>query len=133
VPATLTPVPALPLTVNGKLDAARLPEPARPRAAGPPPERGTASARPADDPGEPDPPERIAELWQQLLGVPVGRDDNFFELGGNSLLAVRLNALQRSNGFPGSQLKHIFRNPTPRRLAAVITQPVGRPVPQEEA
>ncbi|MER5796555.1 amino acid adenylation domain-containing protein [Streptomyces sp. NPDC001980] len=133
VPATLTPVPALPLTVNGKLDAARLPGPAGPRGSGTPPEHGAASARPADDAGEPDPPERIAELWQQLLGVPVGRDDNFFELGGNSLLAVRLNALQRSNGFPGSQLKHIFRNPTPRRLAAVITQPVGRPAPQEEA
>ncbi|MET9075752.1 amino acid adenylation domain-containing protein [Streptomyces sp. NPDC004232] len=133
VPATLTPVAALPLTVNGKLDAARLPAPAPPRATGTPPEHAAAPARPAAEAGEPEAPERIAELWQQLLGVPVGRDDNFFELGGNSLLAVRLNALQRSSGFPGSRLKHIFRNPTPRRLAAVITQPVGRPAPQEEA
>jgi hypothetical protein len=72
-------------------------------------------------------------VWQELLGVPVGLDDNFFELGGNSLLAVRLNTLQRTAGFPGSQLKHIFRNPTPRRLAAIIGPPSGARANQEEA
>ncbi|MEU6382445.1 amino acid adenylation domain-containing protein [Streptomyces bauhiniae] len=126
LPATLTPVPSLPLTVNGKLDTARLPEPARghdtaPAADGVAPREPAAAA------------DRLARVWQELLGVPVGVDDNFFELGGNSLLAVRLNTLQRTTGFPGSQLKHIFRNPTPRRLAAIIGPPAGGRTTQEEA
>lgn len=146
LPATLTVVPALPLTANGKLDAARLPAPS-PR---------QAPARPAEEPSgraalpassgphsaapraggtadTPDTAHQLCEVWQQLLGVPVGVDDNFFEMGGNSLLAVRLNALQRSTGFTGSQLKDIFRNPTPRRLAAVIGPPPAGRHPQEEA
>ncbi|MEU9192145.1 non-ribosomal peptide synthetase [Streptomyces hundungensis] len=137
LPATFTAVAALPLTVNGKLDTARLPEPARGREAAPP--TGAAGTGPdarEETPGAAEPHDAAAQLaavWQELLGVPVGRDDNFFELGGNSLLAVRLNALQRSNGFPGSQLKLIFRNPTPRRLAAVMGRPANGPTPQEEA
>ncbi|WP_406472400.1 non-ribosomal peptide synthetase [Streptomyces sp. NBC_01615] len=146
LPATLTVVPALPLTANGKLDAARLPvpsprqAPARPaeepsgRAASPAP-TGPHSAAPraGGTAGAPDTAHQLCEVWQQLLGVPVGVDDNFFEMGGNSLLAVRLNALQRSTGFTGSQLKDIFRNPTPRRLAAVIGPPPAGRHPQEEA
>ncbi|MGM1061408.1 non-ribosomal peptide synthetase [Saccharothrix sp. Mg75] len=132
LPATLTAVPSLPLTVNGKLDATRLPPPAHGHDTDPP--SATTDAGPDVPPEEPaDAASLLAQVWQQLLGVPVRRDDNFFELGGNSLLAVRLNALQRSNGFRGSQLKHIFRNPTPRRLADVIGPPSdGRPR-QEEA
>ncbi|MFC7264616.1 non-ribosomal peptide synthetase [Streptomyces lutosisoli] len=146
LPATLTVVPALPLTANGKLDAARLPvpsprqAPARPaeepsgRAASPAP-TGPHSAAPraGGTADAPDTAHQLCEVWQQLLGVPVGVDDNFFEMGGNSLLAVRLNALQRSTGFTGSQLKDIFRNPTPRRLAAVIGPPPAGRHPQEEA
>jgi acyl transferase domain-containing protein len=34
---------------------------------------------------------RIADIWQQLLGIErIGIYDNFFELGGHSLLATRL-------------------------------------------
>ncbi|MEV7199200.1 non-ribosomal peptide synthetase [Streptomyces griseoluteus] len=126
LPATLTPVPSLPLTVNGKLDTALLPEPARGHDAAPQ-QDGAAPREPAAA------ADRLARVWQELLGVPVGVDDNFFELGGNSLLAVRLNTLQRTTGFPGSQLKHIFRNPTPRRLAAIIGPPAGGRTTQEEA
>ncbi|WP_406333660.1 non-ribosomal peptide synthetase [Streptomyces sp. NBC_00203] len=141
LPATLTVVPALPLTANGKLDAARLPVPSLLQApappAGEPSGRAAPSAQSAPRAGgtadAPDTAHQLCEVWQQLLGVPVGVDDNFFEMGGNSLLAVRLNALQRSTGFTGSQLKDIFRNPTPRRLAAVIGPPPAGRHPQEEA
>ncbi|KPC60633.1 hypothetical protein ADL29_28345 [Streptomyces chattanoogensis] len=62
---------------------------------------------------------RMSRIWQQAIGLPVGPDDNFFEVGGNSLLAVRLNAALRQDGFVGVQLRDIFRHPTPRRLVAV--------------
>ncbi len=35
--------------------------------------------------------ERLAQVWQELLGIDqVGIDDDFFELGGHSLIAARL-------------------------------------------
>jgi polyketide synthase PksJ len=36
--------------------------------------------------------QKIAEIWQKLLGIePVGINDDFFELGGDSLNVVQLN------------------------------------------
>src|SRR5262249_27507279 len=37
----------------------------------------------------------IAEIWQQVLGVSVGRNDLFLDLGGNSLIATQLIAKVR--------------------------------------
>lgn len=37
----------------------------------------------------------LVEIWQDVLGVPVGKDDNFFVLGGNSVQAAMImNRLQ---------------------------------------
>ncbi|WP_307618989.1 non-ribosomal peptide synthetase [Streptomyces sp. V3I7] len=120
VPATLTTVPELPLTTNGKLDTARLPDPllttptpqTTPQAPGDVPDAASGD----EDSG----PAALAAVWRQVIGVPVGPDDNFFELGGNSLLAVQLNAALRKNGFPDVRLRDIFRHSTPRRLAAAV-------------
>lgn len=132
VPATLTAVAELPLTPNGKLDQARLPATLPPSSPNPPavqprqpapPAGGTAAA---SSDGEARSAERMAEIWQAVLDVPVGVDDTFFELGGNSLLAVRLSAALKQQGFLGIQLRDIFRNPTPQRLAGVLhTQRTG--------
>ena len=37
----------------------------------------------------------IAEIWQEVLGVPVADDDDFFELGGQSLAAMEVVAAVR--------------------------------------
>ncbi|MER5883642.1 amino acid adenylation domain-containing protein [Streptomyces sp. NPDC001941] len=122
LPAAVTAVPALPLTANGKLDLARLPEPA-PRGA--PPSPGPAGPRVPGADAAPGTGEnlavRLAGVWQDVLEVPVGVDDNFFELGGNSLLAVRLSSALKDQGFAGIQLRSIFRHSTPRRLADALT------------
>lgn len=64
---------------------------------------------------------RLAEIWQQALGIDcVGRDDSFFELGGDSLQAVELFlTLERSFGvkLPAATL---IAHPTIAQLAKVI-------------
>ncbi|MEW1698033.1 phosphopantetheine-binding protein [Streptomyces sp. NPDC093249] len=37
----------------------------------------------------------VAEIWQEVLGVPVADDDDFFALGGQSLAAMEVVAAVR--------------------------------------
>ncbi|MGX1880801.1 amino acid adenylation domain-containing protein [Streptomyces sp. NPDC055287] len=111
VPATVTVLPALPLTANGKLDVRELPEPVP----------GTAADAAPDASGERPPVPResaraLAEVWEAVLGVPVGPDDNFFELGGNSLYAVRVAAALRERGLAPVSLRRLYTTPTVRAL-----------------
>ncbi|ASW55447.1 non-ribosomal peptide synthetase [Plantactinospora sp. KBS50] len=80
IPATVVALDALPLTANGKVDRAALPDPA----AAPEP---VAAGREPGTPMERD----IAQAMAEVLGVPqVGATDDFFALGGHSLVAIRL-------------------------------------------
>ena len=82
VPAAYVVLDRLPLTPNGKLDRNALPAP----------DLG-AFGTPTFEPPSGETEQKIAAIWQELLGVErVGRFDNFFNLGGNSLLAVSLLA-----------------------------------------
>ncbi|MEU4776986.1 amino acid adenylation domain-containing protein [Micromonospora sp. NPDC023633] len=108
VPATVTPLPALPLTANGKLDAARLPAPAA---------RSLPAARePADAGAGASRAERIRVVWERVLGAEVGPEDNFFDLGGNSLLALRLLRELRAQGLGEFTPRHLYVHPTVRAL-----------------
>ncbi len=107
IPAQVVLLPRLPLTPNGKVDRAALPDPADVAAA--------ETSAPAESPLE----ERIAGVWQRVLGVPrVGRSDNFFDLGGHSLLAVRLHRELGAVIDAPLSMTDIFRFPTVRALAA---------------
>ena len=84
VPARIVQLDELPLTPNGKIDRRRLPEP-----------RWTATGyiAPRDDLET-----RIAEIWQNVLGVEkIGVTTNFFEAGGNSILSLRVIAEIRNS------------------------------------
>jgi len=111
VPSTFTVLPALPLTANGKLDPARLPEPLG-NAPEPADATGTQTALQA----------RLHAVWQQVFGFRVGLDDDFFTLGGNSLLGVQLFAAMRSAGLPVPPLKQLYLNRTVRGLAEVLEE-----------
>lgn len=81
VPALYVPLAELPLTANGKVDRAALPDASGAAASA----RYVAPRTPVE--------EELARIWSELLGMErVGVHDNFFDLGGHSLLAVRMLA-----------------------------------------
>ncbi|MFC0531313.1 amino acid adenylation domain-containing protein [Phytohabitans kaempferiae] len=109
VPSAWVELPALPMTVAGKLDRGRLAPPdfARP-----------AAAEPAASPVE----ALLVELFAELLGRDsAGATDGFFELGGDSILSIQLVARARERGLRFSP-RDVFQRPTPRELAAVVTE-----------
>jgi hypothetical protein len=105
LPATITALPALPLTTNGKLDPSRLPRPTT-----------SAASAPGGDAIE----DALRQIWTTVMGVEVRPDDNFFELGGNSLYAVRIAAAMREQKLPSVPARELYRHQTIRRIAAFI-------------
>ncbi|HZF13330.1 MAG TPA: amino acid adenylation domain-containing protein [Thermoanaerobaculia bacterium] len=115
VPAAFVSLAALPVTPNGKLDPAALPEPgALP---------GTGHVGPAWIAPRSGLEREIAAVWQEVLQVErVGAEDNFFDLGGHSLLLVEVQArlgtqLGRLGLGREIPLLDLFRHPSPAALA----------------
>lgn len=80
IPSVFVHLDELPLTANGKVDRKKL------ASIGTDLRAKVEYVAPRNDTEE-----RIAKLWQELLGVEkVGVHDDFFGLGGNSLIASRL-------------------------------------------
>ena len=68
--------------------------------------------------------QRIAEVWQEIIGVEqIGVNDNFFELGGHSLLAILVISRLREMFEVELPLESIlFGVPTVSGIAEVIAQ-----------
>jgi acyl transferase domain-containing protein/thioesterase domain-containing protein/acyl carrier protein len=70
--------------------------------------------------------QRLAETWQNLLGVsPVGIEDSFFDLGGHSLIAVRLFASVKREFQVEFPISVLFEAPTIEKCAALIVAQTG--------
>lgn len=86
VPAAIRLVPAIPRTLNGKVDARALPDPFD----------TVESSQTSDGPGATDPESAaVAEIWAQHLGIGIDRLDaasDFHELGGDSVLLLAMLA-----------------------------------------
>ena len=122
LPGYMTPsdvllVPALPKTLNGKIDRAALPALRRLRD-----ERPAAAAdRPLSAIEMTATEMTIAALWGELLErADVGLHDNFFDLGGHSLLAIEVHHRLQSSTAPSLRLMDLFAHPTVQALAALI-------------
>ena len=114
VPVAITVLPALPLTVNGKLDTRALPAPDY--------QDGDRYRAPASAVEE-----ILAGIYAQLLGVErVGVDESFFDLGGDSLSAMRLVAMVNTGLDAGLAVRTVFEAPTVAQLAPRIGGDGGR-------
>ncbi|MET9610099.1 non-ribosomal peptide synthetase [Streptomyces sp. NPDC006512] len=118
VPASLTVLAAIPLTINGKVDTAALPAPSAAPAGSAP--ASTAAAAPGTG-TEHDPlTEQILKVWGHALNCDVTTKDNFFELGGNSLLVIRVLREMRGQGLPKVTTQDFYRNSTAGRFIELV-------------
>ncbi|MEY2244025.1 amino acid adenylation domain-containing protein, partial [Streptomyces sp. BF23-18] len=108
VPAQLAVLDRLPLTANGKLDRAALPEPQ------------FTGAKYQAPRGE---TERVlAEVYADVLGSgpgQVGVDDDFFAGGGDSIRSIQVVARAKARGVVVST-REIFEHRTVARLAELV-------------
>jgi amino acid adenylation domain-containing protein len=108
LPAAMTALAKLPLTANGKVDRAALPDLRTDRGGA---TRDFAAPR---SPLE----EHLAGLWARVLGADrVGIHDNFFDLGGASIQTLELAALAKEAGIAISA-DMLFQHQTVAELAA---------------
>jgi amino acid adenylation domain-containing protein/thioester reductase-like protein len=100
---------ALPVTLQGKLDKAALPQPAVS-----PNQRYTAPQNELEN--------IVCCVYADILGLPkaaVGIDHDFFELGGDSIAAIRLVA--KLSVYLKVRINHIFEFKTPKKLIANLS------------
>ncbi|GBF77900.1 putative non-ribosomal peptide synthetase, partial [Paenibacillus sp. 598K] len=109
LPSAIVQLEALPVTPNGKTDRRQLMEQTEA------PMQGGFTAPQGETES------RLAQLWQQVLGVErIGRGDRFFEHGGHSLKAIlMLSKVQKEFGVT-VPLQTLFDAPTIEGLAAYL-------------
>ncbi len=107
VPTQIVLLEAFPLTPNGKIDRAKLPDPEQAQAK-------VAYAAP-DAPLE----QILAEIWSEVLKKsPIGVHDNFFQLGGDSILGLQIIARATQRGLR-LRPRQLFQHQTIAELAKV--------------
>ncbi|NJO96807.1 MAG: hypothetical protein HC764_12895 [Pleurocapsa sp. CRU_1_2] len=68
---------------------------------------------------------KIADIWQQLLGIEtVGIYDNFFDLGGDSLVGIRLISRLKQEWEVEIAINYLFESPYVSELALVVEETI---------
>jgi amino acid adenylation domain-containing protein len=117
VPSALVGLAELPMTTNGKVDRAALPEPS------------TAVAR-SGVPAGTDLQRRIVAVWQQALDLPgVGIHDNFFDLGGTSFTLAAVHKRLADVVDTRLPMVALYEHPTVAALAQHLS---GAAAPHRE-
>ncbi|GIJ42518.1 non-ribosomal peptide synthetase [Micromonospora andamanensis] len=128
-PAALHPLPAIPVTANGKVDRTALANRLRQAA-------NETTGTGGDEPTE-GLETTLAQLWAEVLKVDrVGRNDDFFALGGNSLLSTQLVAMvrervpQAAGMYFDSLVRELLPDPTVAAMARLLSNAADAPTPE---
>ncbi|MEC1536488.1 non-ribosomal peptide synthase/polyketide synthase [Bacillus sonorensis] len=98
IPSYVVQVESMPLTANGKVDAAALPEP-------------EIAAEAAYEAPRNDMEEKLVMVWKEVLGVDnIGITHNFFAAGGDSIKALQIISRLSREGI-ALDMKDLFANP----------------------
>ncbi|MGZ4032686.1 MAG: condensation domain-containing protein, partial [Tumebacillaceae bacterium] len=120
VPSAFVQLQEFPLTLNGKIDRKRLPEPIFEEVVS-----ETAYIAPVSDAEI-----KMTRIWQDVLGVErIGLQDRFFDLGGHSLQAIQLLSVVRREFGREVALRDLFEQSTPAGLLAVLGNGKGEEAP----
>jgi hybrid polyketide synthase/nonribosomal peptide synthetase FtdB len=112
VPVHYVQLSALPLSANGKVDRAALPQPG----ASPRNQRQIVLPRDALE-------AQLVQIWESLFDTrPIGVSDDFFQLGGTSRLAVSLMVQVKRLTGREVPLSALFQATTIEHLAAALRQ-----------
>lgn len=110
IPAYFIQMESLPKTPNGKINRAALPEP-----------EGNASTGAEFIAPKDETQVKLAELWQEVLGLEkVGINDSFFDLGGHSLNVLTL--VMKVNEVFGVEypINEVFNAPTIKQMSEYL-------------
>ncbi|WP_029115226.1 non-ribosomal peptide synthase/polyketide synthase [Mycobacterium sp. URHB0044] len=121
VPSALVVLDALPLTVNGKLDRAALPEPEQPPVA----------ANEVSVTGH-DTATLLTALCTEILGTTVTPDDDFFTMGGDSIAAIQLVNRARRKGVRITP-QQVFVQRSPAALAEAAGESASTPAAADDS
>jgi amino acid adenylation domain-containing protein len=107
LPTAIEFIEAMPMTVNGKVDAKRLPVPMKSRRVYAPPVTEVQK--------------KIAAICEEVMSIPnIGINDNFFELGGHSLHMVRMANKINVTFQKQIRIKDLFTNHTVSLISELI-------------
>ena len=110
IPAYITILAQIPLTVNGKVDKNKLSKPNR---AGQLMKNGRKLETELE--------KKIIAILKDILDLEeIGLDDNYFELGGHSLNAIQVISLLKKECQVAISLQEFFENPTALELARLV-------------
>lgn len=116
LPSVIIPMTELPLTRNGKVNIAALPETLQ----------KTASRSGSGTPNISALRNQIISAWSKVLERnDIGVQDNFFDIGGHSLAMARVHALLRDEAGIDVPLVDLFHYPTVDSLARELGEEQG--------
>ena len=114
IPSDVIHVEALPLSLNGKIDRAKLQPPQ--------PARRSAAIRKSLNAAE----EKLAAIWKEILNLEsIEADDSFFDLGGHSLLVATLQQRIAAEFGQRPSMAMLFQTHTFEQQAALLGNSAG--------
>lgn len=117
VPSFIVELDKIPLTVNGKVDKRKLPEPEGANS-------GAVYVAPENETQE-----KLVEIWKQILGIEgndkaIGINDHFFDLGGHSLKSIMLSSRILKEFGKQIGLRQLYENLTIKAISELITSDI---------